>query len=187
MARSKALLSVATGLVAGLFVLGGAPAAGQPQGVGAGLRNHDTNAPVDIAADRIEVQDRSNRAIVSGNVDVRQARLRLQAQRVTVAYSGAGNNQIERIDATGGVTLTSPSETIRGNTAIYDLDAKIITLLGGVSLRNPDGNLQGGRLVYDLRSGRAVMDGGVPGAPGSATSPTGRVTGRFTVPQRQNN
>ena len=165
------------------LVLGGTPAAGQRETIGSGLRNHDTNAPVDIGADRIEVQDRSSRAIISGNVDVRQARLRLRAERVTVAYSSQGDNRIERIDATGGVVLTSPTETIRGNTAIYDLNAKIITLLGSVSLQNPDGNLNGGRLIYDLRSGRAVMDGGVPGSPGSSTSPTGRVTGRFTVPQ----
>lgn len=159
-----------------------APALGQ-QGVGAGLKNHDTNAPVDIGADRIEVNDRAQRAIVSGNVDVRQAQLRLRAERVTVAYAASGNNDIERIDATGGVVLTSPSETIRGNTAIYDLQAKIITLLGNVSLQNPDGNLNGGRLVYDLRSGRAVLDGGTPGAPGSRSATTGRVTGRFSVPQ----
>jgi lipopolysaccharide export system protein LptA len=167
---------------AAALALGGGPAAGQ-EPIGAGLRNHDTNAPVDIGADRIEVQDRSQRAIISGNVDVRQAQLRLRAERVTVAYAAGGNNKIDRIDATGGVILTSPNETIRGNTAIYDLNQKIITLLGNVHLQNPDGNLNGGRLVYDLRSGRAVMDGGTPGAPGSRTSPTGRVTGRFTVPQ----
>lgn len=172
--RLSAFLALAAALLA-------APALGQ-QGVGSGLKNHDTNAPVDIGADRIEVNDRDNRAIVSGNVDVRQARLRLQAERVTVAYGGSAN-QIDRIDATGGVIVTSPTETIRGNTGIYDLRAKIITLLGNVSLRNPDGNLNGGRLVYDLRTGRAVLDGGAPGSPGSATSPTGRVTGRFTVPQ----
>lgn len=161
--------------------LGSAPAHSQRE-IGAGLRNHDTNAPVDIGADRIEVQDRSNRAIISGNVDVRQAQLRLRASRVTVAYGG-GANQIDRIDASGGVTITSPTETIRGTTAIYDLRAKIITLLGNVTLQNPDGNLNGGRLVYDLRSGRAVMDGGGAGAPGSRSPTTGRVTGRFTVPQ----
>ncbi len=160
----------------------GPQALSQGSGIGAGLRNHDTNAPVDIAADRGELDDRNNRSFASGNVDVRQGNLRLRADRVTVAFSGSAS-QIERIDATGGVILTSPSETIRGNTAIYDLEAKIITLLGNVSLRNSDGYLQGGRLIYDLRAGRAVMDGGVPGAPGSASSPTGRVTGRFTVPQ----
>ncbi len=180
MIRRPLTLLSATMLSAAL-VLSAGPARGQPE-IGAGLRNHDTNAPVDVGADRAEVDDRANRAIISGNVDVRQARLRLQAQRVTIAYAGRGN-QIERIDATGGVTLTSPSETIRGNTAIYDLQAKIITLLGNVSLQNPDGRVNGGRLVYDLRSGRAVMDGGAPGAPGSASPTTGRVTGRFTVPQ----
>jgi lipopolysaccharide export system protein LptA len=180
MSRRPLTLLSATMLSAAL-VLSAGPARGQPE-IGAGLRNHDTNAPVDVGADRAEVDDRANRAIISGNVDVRQARLRLQAQRVTIAYAGGGN-QIERIDATGGVTLTSPSETIRGNTAIYDLKAKIITLLGNVSLQNPDGRVNGGRLVYDLRSGRAVMDGGAPGAPGSASPTTGRVTGRFTVPQ----
>lgn len=174
MMRLPAFLGVAAALLA-------APALGQ-QGVGSGLKNHDTNAPVDIFSDRIEVNERAARAIASGDVDIRQGQLRLRAERVTVAYGGSAN-QIERIDATGGVVLTSPTETIRGNTGIYDLRAKIITLLGNVSLRNPDGNLNGGRLVYDLRSGRAVLDGGSPGAPGSATSPTGRVTGRFTVPQ----
>ena len=174
------------GLVAGTMALGLSPAQGQ-DGPGAGLRNHDTNAPVDIGADRIEVDDRANRAYISGNVDVRQARLRLQAPRVTVAYTDAGNNQIQRIDASGGVTVTSPTETIRGNIAIYDIGERLITLLGNVSLRNQDGNLQGGRLVVDLRSGRAVMDGGPPGAPGSASPTTGRVTGRFTVPQSNSN
>lgn len=165
------------------FMLLGGQSYGQPGGVGSGLRNHDTNAPIDLGADRSEVDDRTNRAIASGNVDIRQGQLRLRAERVTVAWSGAGGNQIDRIDATGGVTITSPSETIRGNTAIYDLREKIITLIGNVSLRNQDGYLNGGRLVYDLRSGRAVLDGGVPGSPGSASGTTGRVTGRFTVPQ----
>ena len=37
-----------------------------------GVKGHDTDAPVDVAADRIEVQDRADRAIFSGNVQVRQ-------------------------------------------------------------------------------------------------------------------
>ncbi|HEX8573584.1 MAG TPA: OstA family protein, partial [Allosphingosinicella sp.] len=37
------------------------------------LRGHNSDAPVDVAADRIEVQDRADRAIISGNVVVRQA------------------------------------------------------------------------------------------------------------------
>jgi lipopolysaccharide export system protein LptA len=146
------------------------------------LKGHDSDAPVDVAADRIEVQDRADRAIFSGNVVVRQGDLTLTAPRLTVAYSNAGGVQLRRIDATGGVTVRSPSETARGNVGIYDTEARIITLIGNVSLVQKDAKVNGGRLTIDLDSGRAVMDGGGP--PGTS-SRGGRVTGTFTVPPRK--
>jgi lipopolysaccharide export system protein LptA len=151
------------------------------------LRGHNTNAPVDVAADRIEVQDRADRAIFAGNVVARQASLTLNASRVTVAYSKSGGIEIQRIDASGGVTVRSPSETARGQFAIYDLRARLITLLGDVTLVRGDSQVRGGRLVLDLSSGRAVMDGGPakPGPAGTTAAGSGRVTGTFTVPQRR--
>lgn len=162
-------------LLAGLAV---GPAASQTSA----LKGHDSNAPVDVAADRIEVQDRADRAIFSGNVVVRQATLTLTAARLTVAYSSGGGVELRRIDATGGVTVKSPSETASGNVGIYDLDRRIITLIGNVSLVQRDAKVNGGRLTIDLDSGRAVMDGGGP--PGTS-SQGGRVTGTFTVPQKK--
>lgn len=150
------------------------------------LRSHNTNAPVDVEADRIEVQDRQDRAVFSGAVRVRQAALTLTAQRLTVAYSGsagAGNPQIDRLDAAGGVTVTSPSENARGELAIYDLNRRIITVLGNVVLNQGPNTVRGGRLVIDLTSGRSVIDGGADNGIGTAGR-GGRVTGRFTVPQR---
>jgi lipopolysaccharide export system protein LptA len=152
------------------------------------LRNHNTNAPVDVEADRIEVQDRADRAIFAGNVRVQQAELTLNAARVTVAYdrSGAGT-QIDRVDAAGGVTVRSPSETARGQFAVYDLNRRLITMTGGVVLEQGSNVVRGGRLVINLDSGRAVVDGSaVGGAPGTTSSGRGgRVTGRFSVPQRK--
>lgn len=156
------------------------------------LRGHNTNAPVDVEADRIEVQDRADRAIFSGNVRVRQAQLALDAARLTVAYAnrtGAGGVNIERLDAAGGVTVRSPSETARGQFAIYDLNRRQITMLGGVTLEQGANVIRGGRLVIDLDTGRAVVDGSaVGGTPGTTTTGRGgRVTGRFSVPQRKGN
>ena len=145
------------------------------------LKGHDSSAPVDVTADRIEVQDRSDRAIFAGNVHVRQASLSLDTERLTVAYSSGGGVQIRRLDASGGVTVRSPSETARGNFGIYDLDRKLITLVGGVQLNRGGSQIMGSRLVIDLNSGRAVIDGGAPGVGQSG----GRVTGHFTVPQRR--
>jgi lipopolysaccharide export system protein LptA len=153
------------------------------------LANHNTNAPVDVEADRIEVQDRADRAIFSGNVRVRQSDLTLNAARLTVAYSSAGSGvDIERLDAAGGVIVRSPSETARGQFAVYDLNRRLITMVGGVTLEQGANVVRGGRLVINLDTGRAVVDGSAVGTPGTASSGRGgRVTGRFTVPQRKNN
>ena len=182
--RSLSILTASALLAATASTL--SPAVGQE--ATSALRGLDSDAPVDVAADRIEVQDRVDRAIFSGNVVVRQAQLQLNAARLTVAYSSGGGIQIERIDASGGVTLRSPSETAEGQFAIYDLNNRLITLVGGVTLTRGQSRVSGGRLVLDLASGRAVMDGGAAApsgtAPGTTTAPGGRVTGTFTVPQR---
>ena len=144
------------------------------------LKGHDGNAPIDFEADRIEVQDRADRAMFVGNVHVRQAELTLDTQRLTVAYSSNGGVQIRRLDAAGGVTVHSPSETAKGDFGIYDLDKKLITLIGNVRLDRGQNQVLGQRLVIDLDSGRAVIDGG----PAGVNQSGGRVTGHFTVPQK---
>ncbi|MEO7654475.1 MAG: LptA/OstA family protein [Sphingomicrobium sp.] len=178
-----------TGIILAMLALalGGSSALGQGQRQPtSALKGHDSNAPVDVTADRIEVQDRSDRAIFAGNVKLRQAELSLVTARLTVAYSGGaggGGVQIRRLDAAGGVTVTSPSEKARGDFGIYDLDRKLITLIGNVRLARGDNLVSGARLVIDLETGRAVIDGGPPGV----NQTGGRVTGRFTVPQRGRN
>jgi lipopolysaccharide export system protein LptA len=144
------------------------------------LKGHNSNAPVDVSADRIEVQDRADRAMFAGNVHVKQDELSLDTERLTVAYSNERGVQIRRLDAAGGVVVRSPSETAKGDFGIYDLDRKLITLIGAVQLNRGDNQVNGSRLVIDLDSGRAVIDGGPPGVNQSG----GRVSGHFTVPQR---
>lgn len=156
------------------------------------LANHNSNAPVDFAADRIEVQDRADRVVISGSVRVTQAGLTLRAARMTVAYARGGGVQVNRIDASGGVTVTKGDETARGNVAIYDLDRRLITMIGNVELNQGPNRLNGGRLTIDLATGRAVVDGqGATRRPDGSVQPgtsdtNGRVTGTFSVPQRGN-
>ena len=152
-----------------------APASGQQQ-ARSGLSGFNSNAPVDVDAGRIEVQDRADRAIFSGGVVATQGNMRMTSARLTVAYTNTSGVDVQRLVAEGGVTLRTPSETAQGNTAIYDVDRRQVTMLGNVHLTQGQNRVQGARLVLDLNSHRAVMDGGGTG---------GRVSGRFTVPQRQ--
>jgi lipopolysaccharide export system protein LptA len=146
------------------------------------LKGHDSKAPIDLAADRAEAQDRADRAIFAGNVVVKQGELTLRTARLTLAYANTNGIDINRIDASGGVTVTSPSETARGDFAVYDLNEGLITMVGNVRLERGGSFLSGGRLTIDLDTGRAVMDGGLRGV----NQVGGRVTGRFTVPKRNN-
>ena len=174
MAMRRAILLPVAAALAGLAALASA------QEPISALKGHDANAPIDVSAQRIEVQDRADRAIFAGDVRVSQGNLTLTTDRLTVAYSSAGAIQIDRLDASGGVTVRSPSETARGDFGVYDLNRKLITLVGDVRLSRGGSQISGSRLVIDLASGRAVVDGGPAGVGQSG----GRVTGHFTVPQR---
>jgi lipopolysaccharide export system protein LptA len=169
-----------TTLLLALLPLFAVPASGQA------LKGHNSNAPVDVEADRIEVQDRADRVVLSGNVRVRQAGLSLNAARLTVAYDNKGGGvDIERLDASGGVSVVSATESATGEFAVYDLPRRLITMVGGVTLVQGANRINGGRLVIDLNSGRAVVDGSSVGAPGVEGGTGGRVTGRFTVSKRE--
>ena len=50
------------------------------------LKGHNTNAPVDVTSERLEVQERADRAVFVGNVHATQADLTLDTERLTVAY-----------------------------------------------------------------------------------------------------
>ena len=176
---SLAIGAAALAAIAGIGVA--LPASGQSA--------HNSRAPIDFSAQRIELQDRADRAILSGDVNIRQAEMALTAARVTVFYTGdltAGSPQVSRLDAAGGVTVRRPDQNARSNYAVYDLDARTITMIGDVRLTQGGGNtITGGRLSIDLDTGRATIDGSGVGG-GSATRSTGgRVTGTFSVPERR--
>lgn len=166
-------------IAAGVFALALGGTAAAQEGVSA-LKGHNSRAPIDLSADHAEAQDRADRAIFAGNVVVRQSGLTLRTARLTIAYASNDGININRIDASGGVTVTSASEIARGNFATYDLDKGLITMVGDVRLDRGGSFLNGGRLVIDLNSGRATMDGGLRGVNQNG----GRVTGRFTVAKK---
>lgn len=180
-----ALRNAALGFVLTCLAFAGVQAAAQA------IAGHNSDAPVDYAADRIELQDKQNRVVLSGNVDITQAGLRLRAARTLVNYTDAGSLKIQRIMATGGVTVTRGNEKASGDVAVYDFNRRIITMAGNVRLLRGTDTLNGGRLVIDLRSGVSSVDGNASGsAPVTGavqSSGNGRVSGSFSVPKDTGN
>ncbi|MEP5937818.1 MAG: LptA/OstA family protein [Erythrobacter sp.] len=145
------------------------------------LGSHNSNAPVEYAADRIELQDIQNRVVLTGNVDIQQAGLRVRAARTLVNFSDSEELSIQQITASGGVRVSRGNEAATGDVAVYDFNRRIITMAGNVQLKRGGDTLSGGRLVIDLRSGVSSVDGRASGT--GSTDSDGRVTGSFSVPQ----
>ena len=148
-----------------------------------GIAAHNSRAPINVDAGRIVAESRSDRVSFSGGVTVTQAGLTVRAQRMLLNYTDDGALDIQRITATGGVTVNRGNESASGDVAIYDLGRRIITMSGNVRLRRGQDSLNGGRLTIDLQSGLSTVDGRPSGGANQPGSDSGRVTGTFTVPQ----
>lgn len=144
------------------------------------LKNHDVDQPFDISADSVEVQDKANIAVFSGNVNVEQGDLILKADTLRVFYERDGDTPtILRLDARGDVEFRSPSEDVRSAWSIYDVRREIVTMGGQVRFNSEDARLAGDRLELNLRTGRTTLDSDKTNDAGAP-----RVQGRFAVPEK---
>ncbi|WP_407672699.1 LptA/OstA family protein [Novosphingobium organovorum] len=157
-------------LAAALLAAGGLIATQQ---IGAQtFKGHNSNAPVDFAADKIELQDKQDRVVLTGNVDIVQDDLKLTAARTVVNFTNADRLQVQRITATGGVRVTREDQIATGDVAVYDFNKRIITMVGNATLkRGATDTLRGPRFVVDLNTGVSQASGG-------------RVQGTFSVPKK---
>lgn len=135
------------------------PAAAQTVAFG-GIRA-DTSAPVEISADSLSVDQTDASATFSGNVVIVQGAMRLAAAEVRVEYGKDGQNRIERLHASGGVTLVSAAEAAEANDAVYTVATGQIVLQGNVLLTQGVNVLSGQLLTVDLTTGQATMQGRV--------------------------
>ncbi len=148
----------AAAVAAGVLALGGTAARGQT-----GLENaYDSNLPIEITADALEVQQNAGVAVFRGNVDAVQGELNLRADQLTVHYRKGENtpNAISLIQADGSVFLSSPNEMAQGNRAIYNIDTNTIELIGSVVLTRGENVIRGNRLVLNLATGKSKMESG---------------------------
>ncbi|NBO20149.1 MAG: lipopolysaccharide transport periplasmic protein LptA [Proteobacteria bacterium] len=131
-------------------------------------KKRDQRTPIEVSADALEVLQEENKAIFSGHVVAIQADLRLTADNMTVYYNpnankaakGKGkneNNAIKKIEALGGVFLSTPEETASGTRGVYDVEAQEIRLTGKVVLTRGKNTLEGESLVYNFGTGKSKI------------------------------
>jgi len=156
----------------------------------------DPNAPIEIEADTLIVEQADQQATFIGSVVAVQGAMTLTSDRLVVTYAakeadgtsggddtGSGT-EVKQIHATGNVHVTSEDDqTAVGEWAIYEVADAEITMGDTVVLRQGENVIRGKRLQIDLNTGRARVDGGVSATDGESGS-SGRVRGLFQSPQQ---
>lgn len=146
-----------------LVVAMAAPGLARAQGaeVAFGGLKADTSLPVEVTADVLSVNQTDGTAIFSGNVLVIQGEMRLSADRVEVIYGDAERSRIERLHASGEVTLVSGTDAAAAADAVYTIESGAVEMTGDVLLTQGANTIAGEKLVVDLTSGTGKMEGRV--------------------------
>ena len=159
----------------------------------------DPDAPIEIEADTLEVEQNAQTATFIGNVVAVQGAIRLRADRLIVTYAqkedgasstgdetddGTGGTEITRIDAKSNVhVMSEDDQSASGDWARYMVANETITMGDAVVLRQGENVIRGQRLNIDLNSGQARVEGGVT-ATDTENPGSGRVRGLFQAPQQ---
>lgn len=145
----------------------------QDSGGGINMGKHDSNAPINVAADTFVGDLNTKVGTYIGNVIVTQGDFKLRADKVSVHEV---NGKPSFIDGAGNVLFISTSGNASGDSGVYDLNTKNITLDGKVVLTKEKNVMRGTHLVMNIDTGKAQLT--AKGAPG------GRVQGVFTPPPK---
>lgn len=122
--------------------------------------NQDSSAPVEVTADALSVNQKDGTALYTGNVVIVQGEMRLAAPRVLVVYSETAK-KIDRLEASGGVTMVSGDEAAEADRADYSLEIGQVVMTGNVLLTQGNNALTSEKMTVDLEEGTAQLTGRV--------------------------
>lgn len=129
----------------------------------------ESDEPIEIESDRLEVREQENIAIFTGNVSLVQGNLLLRTVRMTVHYTSTSEDggslssaatEVERIEAEGKVYLKSGEQVATGDKGSFDMRSDLMVLTGEeVVLTEGDNVVRGCKLTMRMSSGESEVDG----------------------------
>jgi lipopolysaccharide export system protein LptA len=140
----------------------------------------NSKEPIRIEAERLEVFDKDQKAVYSGDVVAVRGTTVTRASAVTIYYENNRQGQgadapatqdgaLKRIEFKGQVSVVNGTQTATAREMIYDARAKTVTLRGNAVVADGPNVQKGELMVYNTEDSIARI-----------TNPGGRVQGVFT-------
>jgi lipopolysaccharide export system protein LptA len=137
-----------------------------------GQKSLNTPAPIQIEADRMETSQEKNIVIFSGHVRANQNNLIINADAMTVRYSGAEiqpssatdvpveglSRKIDKITAKGNIKIVQGNWVATGDTMSFNSDKRIVILSGNAKAWQDQNTVSGEKIILYLDEGRSVVE-----------------------------
>lgn len=126
-------------------------------------RQSDFSQPIFINADRTEYDEKTGIQIWSGNVEMTQGTMQIEADRITITLR---NKKLSRVEGTGSPIKfqqeNDAGELVTGNANSIDYNAEnnSLALSGSATLTQPGQRLQSERIVFDINKQKVSAQGG---------------------------
>jgi len=120
------------------------------------LPEFDSNQPVEITSQQLEVLQQQRQSIFSGDVVVKQGDMTLYAKQLTV-FLQAEEDQFERLEATGGVRVVQLDRIATAAKAIYYQASERLVLSGNANVVQGSNQISGEEITLYLQENRSVI------------------------------
>jgi lipopolysaccharide export system protein LptA len=114
--------------------------------------------PIFITADWMEVDQKQNTITYKGRVVTVQAEMTMRSETLT-AYIDPETKQMKQIVAEGKVNATQGNRVATGHKAVFDDQAKTVTLTGGPVMRQGNSQVSGVKIVYFVEQDKSIVEG----------------------------
>jgi lipopolysaccharide export system protein LptA len=114
--------------------------------------------PIFITSDWMEVDQKKNTITYKGRVVTVQAEMTMRSETLT-AYYDPEMKQMKQIIAEGKVNATQGNRVATGQKAVFDDQAKTVTLTGSPMMRQGNSQVSGVKIVYFVEQDRSIVEG----------------------------
>jgi lipopolysaccharide export system protein LptA len=114
--------------------------------------------PIFITSEWMEVDQKKNTITYKGRVVTVQADMTMRSETLT-AYYDPEMKKMKQIIAEGKVNATQGNRVATGQKAVFDDQAKTVTLTGSPMMRQGNSQVSGVKIVYFIEQDKSIVEG----------------------------
>lgn len=118
--------------------------------------------PIDITAERLDVDEQGGTAVFSGQVIAKRGDMTVYAEEL-ILYRAGKTEQLERIEASGGVRVVQQDRVGTAQRASFYQQEEKLILTGDARVRQGQNEVSGEEIVLFIKENRSLVKSGTDG------------------------